>query len=34
MRKRTIERYLKKRGYTHDMSLEKRELTQNKKMTD
>ena len=29
--KRTIERYLKKKGYTHDMQLEKHELTQKQK---
>ena len=29
--KRTIERYLKKNGYTHDMPLEKHELTQKQK---
>ena len=29
--KRTIERYLKKKGYTHDMPLEKHELTQKQK---
>ena len=28
LNKRTIERYLKKKGYTHDMPLEKHELTQ------
>ena len=29
--KRTIERYLKKKGYTHDKPLEKHELTQKQK---
>ena len=29
--KRTIKRYLKKKGYTHDMQLEKHELTQKQK---
>ena len=29
--KRTIERYLKKQGYTHDMPLEKHRLTQKQK---
>ena len=29
--KRTIERYLKKKGYTHDMPLEKHELIQKQK---
>ena len=31
LNKRTIERYLNKKGYTHDMPLEKHELTQKKK---
>ena len=31
LNKRTIERYLSKKGYTHDILLEKHELNQNKK---
>ena len=31
LNKRTIERYLKKKGYTHNMPLEKHELTQKQK---
>ena len=31
MNKRTIERYLNKKGYTHDMPLQKHELTQKQK---
>ena len=32
LNKRTIERYLNKNGYTHDMPLEKHELTQKKRL--